>query len=230
MFLFLKKTIQKINQQSKDFFVEKLQVYDELIVEREKRLKGLNEKLENKQKEIENKKIIPSNSQEVYLYDMKDINYQDEKIFQKMKNIDKRFDINNTNLVKNFIKNNFTEDGIMQYNQFMDIKKKIKEEIIYDVVSKSPKEQEKIIRELLKDNSVILDDFFKKYKRFNILKFVSYFDKIINKVDPYIYIYVGDSLENFDSINPYIVTRVDEDIYKGVSIVYRGKLYDYSLK
>ncbi|MEG1288142.1 MAG: hypothetical protein RSD29_02160, partial [Bacilli bacterium] len=47
MFVLLKKIVKLINEQSKLFFVMKLQSYDELIDEKEKKL----EKLENKEKE-----------------------------------------------------------------------------------------------------------------------------------------------------------------------------------
>jgi flagellar basal body-associated protein FliL len=34
MFFFLKRTVIRINQQSKDYFVDKLQAYDDLISQR----------------------------------------------------------------------------------------------------------------------------------------------------------------------------------------------------
>ena len=52
MFFFLKRTVIRINQQSKDYFVDKLQAYDDLISQREETLKGLNESIELKQKEL----------------------------------------------------------------------------------------------------------------------------------------------------------------------------------
>ena len=90
--------------------------------------------------------------------------------------------------------------------------------------------EENNIREILGDLASILDDFNKKHKKFNLLKFISYFDKIIMVEDPYIYIYVGDSKENYDKLHPFIRTKVDDHIVKGISIIYRGKLYDFSLK
>ena len=75
-----------------------------------------------------------------------------------------------------------------------------------------------------------MDDFKKKNKKFEVKKFISYFDDIISKVDPYVYVYVGTKDENYDSIDRFIRTKVDSNIFRGVSIVYKSKLYDYSLK
>ena len=44
------------------------------------------------------------------------------------------------------------------------------------------------------------------------------------------YVYVGNSKENYDHLHEFVKTKVDENIFKGVSIIYKGKLYDYSLK
>ena len=49
-------------------------------------------------------------------------------------------------------------------------------------------------------------------------------------VDPFVYVYVGNSKENYDHLHEFVKTKVDENIFKGVSIIYKGKLYDYSLK
>lgn len=230
MFLLLKRAVITINQQAKEYFVDKLQVYDELIEEKEKKLKGLSEELENKQKAIEEQIEIPKVSTDVYLYDMKNINYQDVEIFQKMKNIDEKFDINTKELLKKFISEKFSEENISIYEKLIEERSSISQDLVYELVLKNTKEQEQIIREMLKDGNVILDDFLKKNKKFNIIKFISYFDKIIAKLDPFIYVYVGNTNENYDNVHSYIRTKVDESIYKGFSIIYKGRLYDYSLK
>ena len=47
MFLILKKTVDKVNEQTKSYFVGKLQVYDGLINEKEEQLNKINEQIEN---------------------------------------------------------------------------------------------------------------------------------------------------------------------------------------
>lgn len=230
MYFLLKKTIAKINQQSRDYFVDKLHAYDELISQREETIKDLNEKIEIKQKELLENKDEDIKTNAVFLYDQQDIDYQDDNIYQKLKKIENRFNINNERLINNFIKKHFTNDSVVLYNCLVDIRGKLSKEVIYKMISKGPNEQENNIRIILGDKASILDDFKRKHKKFNLLKFISYFDKIIMVEDPYIYVYVGNAKENYDDIHPFVRTKVDEKIYKGVSIIYRSKLYDFSLK
>lgn len=230
MYYFLKRTIVKINQQSKDYFVDKLQAYDQLILQREETLKGLNESIELKQKELLEKQENAVKEEAVFLYDQQTIDYQDDKIFQKLKKVENRFNINNEVLIKNFIKKHFNEKSVVRYETLVDARGKLNRDVLYKMMSKGPREQENNIRNILGDLASILDDFNKKYKKFSLLKFISYFDKIIMVEDPYIYVYVGNSKENYDKLHKFVRTKVDEKIFKGVSIIYKGKLYDFSLK
>lgn len=230
MFMFLKKTVIKINQQSKDYFVDKLKAFDALIAEKEEVLKGLNESIEEKQKELLNQEAEKNNVEAVYLYDEKSIDYQDDQIFKKLKNVENRFNLNSEKLILNFMDKHFKDTTVSKYRKLVEIRGKLGRDFVYRMVSKGPKEQEKNVRELLGDLGSILDDFNKKNKRFSLLQFISYFDKIIMGVDPFVYVYVGNSKENYDHLHEFVKTKVDENIFKGVSIIYKGKLYDYSLK
>ena len=59
MFLILKKTVRIVNEQTKSYFVNKLQGYDDLITERENKLNEIDELIKNREigKE-ENKKEL----------------------------------------------------------------------------------------------------------------------------------------------------------------------------
>jgi hypothetical protein len=52
---------------------------------------------------------------------------------------------------------------------------------------------------------------------------------MINENNPNIYILVGTEEENYDKIDDRIRTIYDSSIYKGFKIIYKNKLYDYSL-
>ena len=229
MFLFLKKIVIKINKVSKDYFLDKLQVYDDLINEKEKVLRDL----EEKSKKIKDSTIEEQNdssSQNVYLYDIKSIDYQYEDILKKMKDIDKKFQINNRKIIEDFIQKHFNEDEVAYYHYLEDIRKKFNKEFIYRLSSRSSIEQEKVVRGYFEKDSRILDEYLKRKHRLNILSFVSCLDKEIAKNDPFIYVYVGDSSIQYNSLHPYIITKVDESIYRGILIKYKDKVYDYSLR
>ena len=201
MFLFLKKTVIRINQQSKDYFIEKLQIYDDLINEKEEKLKGLNKEIESNKKKIGNDSATNNLEPSIYLYDFRNIEYQDDDIFKKMKMIDQKFRVDSLAIVRNFVSKHFDENRVSYYERLTHVRKKFNQKFIYDLVTKSEKIQEMKVRGMLQDMVSVLDDFKKKNKKFEILKFVSYFDKIISSADPYIYVYVGSKSENYDFVH-----------------------------
>ena len=181
MFMFLKRVVININKQSRDYFVDKLQTYDELISEKEEKLKGLNNRIKSRENNKEISKEIEKEDL-LYTYDIKNIDYQDFNIFKKMKDIDSRFNINNIKIIERFIDKNVNDNDLLYYNQLVELKDKLDQSFIYKLVSKKSDIQEKEIKKIfIGDMAKIVDDFLKKNKSFNILKFVSYFDKIIKK-------------------------------------------------
>ena len=52
MFMILKKTVRIVNSQTKSYFVNKLQGYDDLITEKENKLQEIDEIIRDKEKGI----------------------------------------------------------------------------------------------------------------------------------------------------------------------------------
>ena len=87
------------------------------------------------------------------------------------------------------------------------------------------------------DLRVILDS--REYRIYEIYKslnkkvsidgFIDYLNELVDSNNPYITIYVGNKNENYDNLSKYIKTIYSDDIYKGIKIVYKNKIYDYSL-
>ena len=65
--------------------------------------------------------------------------------------------------------------------------------------------------------------------RVSLEGFIDYLNELVDLNNPYILIYVGNKNENYDNLSKYIVTKYDAGIYKGIKIVYKNKVYDYSL-
>jgi len=72
---------------------------------------------------------------------------------------------------------------------------------------------------LFKDlnNSFIVEDF------------INYLDLLVQLNNPNITIYVSSKKENYDHLSKYIKTIVSDDIFSGIKIVYKDKVYDFSL-
>lgn len=213
-----------------DYFLDKLKAYDNLIDEREKKLEELNELINNKENELNKKEEnqVTSNSP-IFLYDMKNISYKDNDIFKKMKEVDQKFNFDNRKIIAEFLKNKFDMNLIEDYNRYSMIKDKFNQDIVFDILTKKESRQIEEVRELLGDSAFMLDDFMKGNREFHLKKFISYLNQMIEDLDPYVYISVGDKSENYNDMNEYIRTEFDDSIFKGIRIVYRGKLYDYSI-
>ena len=59
--------------------------------------------------------------------------------------------------------------------------------------------------------------------------FIDYLNRLIELNDPTVTILVSSNKENYDYIDKKIKTKVSNSIYKGIKILYRNKVYDFSL-
>ena len=66
-------------------------------------------------------------------------------------------------------------------------------------------------------------------QNFEVEDFLNYIEYETSKCDPTVYIMVGEEKINFDYIDKRIKTVYSPKIYKGIQIIYKNKMYDYSL-
>ena len=77
---------------------------------------------------------------------------------------------------------------------------------------------------------------FKVYETFKLVavdksidNFISYLDELVDLNSPRIKILVGNKSENYDHLSDYIETVFNDRIYRGIKIIYKNKVYDFSL-
>lgn len=229
MYKILKKTVDKVNEQTKTYFVDKLQVYDDLINEKEIKLKEINEKIENKKAELD--KLKDTSSKNNYTFDksiidiMADADYKQSFFSELQKKIDNDFDLNYEKIILEFIKENVDDKD---YNIALKIRKKFDRETIYKLENEL--DLEKAILNILKEDEKYIFDEYKKYNKVKKLNdFLNYIDELISVSSPCIEIQVSNSKQNYNHLSKYIKTVVNDSIYKGIRIVYKNKVYDFSL-
>ena len=125
MFIVLKKTVRIVNSQTKSYFVNKLQGYDDLIEDKENKLEELDKEIKNKEKGIKEEKQERINS--VYAFDtnvinlLNDAKYQNENIFELNKRIDENFVVNYEELIRDFLS---LRDDSKDYDFCLNLRKK----------------------------------------------------------------------------------------------------------
>ncbi len=226
MFLLLKKIVQEINHQSKEYFALKLQDYDDLVEEREKRLIELEKNKERIRLEEEG-----DSEQEAAVVCVSDKlpEYQVEGLLQKMKTIDEEFDLDNDKIVTLFLKENQSRTNEVVHQELLALKKYLGQYEIYRKISGNKQLLFDIIQRLSPASQERINQYHLATNRFNVNDFLEYLEVEIRKSDPVIYIEVGDKDLNYDQWDARIKTVYNDKIYKGIRIRYQDKLYDYSL-
>lgn len=231
MYLVLKKTVRIVNEQTKSYFVNKLQGYDDLIAERENKLSEIDELIKNREigKE-ENKKELSKGG---YAFDTNVIDlfnstqYQDKNIFELNKKIDENFVVNYEELVRDFL--TFCDDS-KDYDFCLKLRNKFDSEQIYKFKSMMNDEMEKEFETFLTNKEYKVYEAFKLIiSDHSIENFVIYLDQLVDLNSPKVVILVGSKNESYDHLSEYIETKYNDKIYRGLKIIYKNKVYDFSL-
>lgn len=227
-FLFFKRIVNKVNEQSKLYFTLKLQEYDELVKEKEEKLKQIKEDNDNKEKSNEIKEDMSKTP--VIVLDDNKRKYQVDDLLKTVKKVEDRFKIDNEKILKQFLNNKPTKEELVRFNHLEKMKQEITKIGIYNIITST---DENLLNELFDKLRMvdvdIVDAFALNTTNPTVEDFLNYLENELNKCDPHIYVEVGDKNVNFDYLSDRIVTEYNEKIYKGIMVVYRNKMYDYSL-
>lgn len=231
MFIILKKTVNAINSQTKTYFVDKLQAYDSLIDEKEKRLNEIDELLKNKELGLTDEETVLKKDGYDFDYNIIDLfnnaEYQNKEILRITKLIEEKFDFNHEKLIKDFLA---CVKNVDKYEFCLRLKEKFTSEIVYEIKTLLDTDIDEYMEEFLDDKEYNIYLLFKDLNgTFLIEDFVDYLDRLLDLNNPMITIYVSNKKENYDYLSKYIKTVVADDIYSGIKIVYKDKIYDFSL-
>lgn len=231
MFIILKKTVSAINSQTKTYFVDKLQAYDSLIDEKEKRLDEINELLKNKKLGLnDDDKTLKKDGYD-FDYNIIDLfnnaEYQNKELLKITRLIEEKFDFNHEKLIKNFL---MCIKNVDKYEFCLKLREKFTSQIIYEVKTLLEFELDDYMKDFLTDKEYSIYTLFKDLNgKFLIEDFTDYLDRLVDLNNPMVTIYVSNKKENYDYLSKYIKTVVADDIYSGIKIVYKDKIYDFSL-
>lgn len=232
LFFALRSTVKRIDFNTRRYFVDKLQDYDSLIDEKKKILDELNQEIEKNKKVLSEEPKIEkkdtSDGKLAYYDNSKLPKYTDENIFKKYKDIKTKFSFDKEKIVNNFI-SNLETDNTPEYTKLVELRKKFNNDVIYKIIKLRNKNQIEYLHKILTDEEIKTVKNIVSFEKFKINRLLSKLDMLIEKNDPIVYIYTGETNESFDHIDSSIQTQYDSDINEGIKIRYKGILYDYSL-
>lgn len=221
IFFLLKYEVKKMNEKAKVYFTLKTQEYTSDVLEKEPKAVIV--------KNIEEEKKEKEKSTSVIYVDQKD-DYVIDNLFSVMKHVDDKFSIDPISIIKKFINENVNNQDSYHYDKLIEMKDYINKVGIYNIVVNDDSNFIQDIKSHLRlIDEDIYNEFFLGKDEFNIEDFINYLDFEIGKYDPNVYVYVGDKSVNYDKLDKRIKTIYNSKIYKGIKIVYKNILYDFSL-
>lgn len=224
MFLLLRRLVKKVNEESKLYFTLKLQEYDELIKEKEEKLK--NTRIEkNAISQDEKESTLTSN---VVVLNQELPKYQIGNLFKIAKQIDNKFSINEEKIITNFI-NSHPVSSNYNYNQNQKLEQYLKQIDKYQLVIKNKQYMNDVINDLMRINKNLVDDYLNKSQNKDIFALINYLNTNLKKHDTNVYIEVGEKNINYNYLSDRIKTIYNPQISKGIVIIYQNRKYDYSL-
>ena len=231
MFFILKSTVKKINSQTKLYFVDKLQEYDYMIDKKEAKLNEINQEILDKEKKGEQSDITPNRKNYEFDYQIIDLlnktKYQDKNIFELNKMIDEKFAIDYIDLIQKFLAKVHDEG---EYQFCLGLKNKFTSEEIYKLKVMDDESVDSYLKTFLSESEYFLyETYLKINKKGSIDGFLDYVNELVDLNNPCVFVYVGDKSVNYDYLGKYVKTIYSKDIYKGIKIIYKNHIYDYSL-
>ena len=232
MFLILKKTVGIVNAQTKSYFVNKLQGYDDLIQDKENKLIEIETQIKDREKGIKEEETLKRSNQR-YAFDNNVIDlfnstkYQDQNIFELNKKIDENFVVNYEELIKDFLTLCSDETD---YEFCVNMRGKFDSDTVYRLKSMLKDDYEAELKAMLSKKEYKVYEAFKLVtSEDNIDNFIDYLDQLVDLNNPKIRILVGNKSENYDHLSEHIETVYNDRIYRGIKIIYKNKVYDFSL-
>lgn len=226
--------INKMDQESKSYFLDNLQDYDKLIDEKESKLetikesiKSLKEQESKSQKEgkEEHEKLDPSALQAVISPDL-----QDGNILKRMREIQDKFQLKKLTTIQEFIKNHPEDEAkTKEYRLCQNVLNTLTFEFSYELeTTEEEMRWQKVLSKISEETKKYLKKEKCLEKPFEEARI--WLEERAKETDPNIYIIIGEKDKNYNDMDSRIQTKYDESIYMGILICYQNKLYDYSLR
>ena len=227
MFMLLKRIVRTINEQTKVFFMMKLQSYDDMIEAKQQELDNLKAHELEKEETEENVDLNKPNLGRGIVIPKDAPIYKVEGLVDIIRKIEKQFNHDYEEIINSFIEKSKNENT-EHYNELLKVRKTLDKYGLFNIITETKDEQYEIVKGL-NLNPKIMKEYHKYFGNFTFNNFMKFLEAEMAKHDPTIYIFVGHEEENYDNLAENIKTIYDKNIIKGVKIRYHNKMYEYHL-
>ena len=233
-------TTRRVNVLAKKNFVDKLQEYDFLIDDKEKKVEELNKTISEQRAEFDRLEKMRAAKEEEFNKKQEEHEVvlprhasltDGGNVLADYRAIRDEFDFNVEKIVNKFIKDHPVKvENVQKYQQFVRLRVYFGFKTIYKLSTYKPNEQIAIIKKLLRgDEWEIFESLIGKNKKINLNEIVQKMDRYIMKYDPKIYVYVPEKGRDYGYLGENVVTKSDKKITEGFKIIYGGVVFDYSI-
>ena len=215
-----------VNEKGKEYFTLKLSELD-------KKSKA-NQEEEEEEKEKIVQVLLPNelnqNQDSIVLYQAKNVNEFDVKdVLQFIKKIDAKFNYDEKYIVEEFVNQTVNDSSPDRFNRLTGIKKYIEKVGVYNLLIANDEGLKAFKDNVSKMDNELIYTYEKVNGFFDLENFLAYLDIEIRKSDPTIYVLVGNKNVSFNEVSDRVKTVYREEVYRGIKIIYKGNIYDYSL-
>lgn len=226
LFLALKKLIDGITNDSKEYYFKKLQGYDAKLLEKEENSRNLAVTEVNEKEENNKRKISVASLDKDFLNVVNNTDYEVLNALKIANRVDEIFNIDEEKILKDFLSKCHVNDDYKVYEMLQD---RFSPNLIYKLKMLNREGQINAISKILTDKEYEVFNSYITTRKFKLDKFLLDLDSVVKNNHPEIEVIVGNHSKNYDYLSPYIKTTYSDDIYKGMIIKYQDRIYDYSI-
>lgn len=227
LFFALKKLIDSLSTDSKDYYFKKVQDYDEKIAQKEQELQNLENQL-NKEENVKNiERVVERSDVDKDLLNLlSSTDYATINALKVASKVDEIFQIDEEKIIEEFLHKARVNEKYKIYQKLQD---RFSPNLIYKLKMLNAQGQVNAISKMLTPEEKEVFDAYVETRKFKLEKFLLDLDEVIENNLPNIEVIVGSKNKNYNYLSPYIKTTYSEEIYKGMIIKYQDRIYDYSI-
>lgn len=231
MAVVLRRIAVRVKRQTEAIVVGRLGIYDELVADKSAVLRAQQEQIAMNGELLAKKEPVVeterSEKREPIAFS-RTPEYVADGLAEKYSSIKRGFCVDKRALAKRYAASAQAGESHALYAA---ASKKLTLDAVYELNCLSSDAQQKAAESLLGDGAELLTaEFLERERAFSAPAFARFVRERERELSPTVYVYTGDSDDDFSDAGDNIVTVFDGDICEGAQIRVGSEIYDYSIR